>query len=82
VSWLIRFARFWYDFVVGDDWTIAVAVVALLAVAGFVANHGRVAWPIVPIGVGVVLSASVGRVLRAHQRVARDRSRTSRRGSG
>jgi hypothetical protein len=25
------FARFWWDFVVGDDWRIAVGVVAVLA---------------------------------------------------
>ncbi|MEV7971405.1 hypothetical protein AB0O34_36240 [Sphaerisporangium sp. NPDC088356] len=25
-------ARFWYDFIVGDDWKIAVAVVSALAV--------------------------------------------------
>lgn len=25
------FARFWYDFIVGDDWKIAVAVVAAVA---------------------------------------------------
>ena len=62
---LIRFARFWYDFVVGDDWTIAVAVVVLLALADIAAGHGRVAWPIVPVGVGAVLTVSVGRVLRA-----------------
>lgn len=26
------FGRFWYDFIIGDDWKIAVAVVAALAV--------------------------------------------------
>jgi hypothetical protein len=72
VNRLVRFARFWYDFVVGDDWTIAVAVVVILAIAGFVADRGRVAWPIVPIGVAAVLSASVGRVLRGHQRATRE----------
>jgi len=71
VKWLGRFARFWYDFVVGDDWTIAVAVVVMLVLADVVANAGRVAWPIVPIGVALVLGASVWRVLRAQQRQAR-----------
>ncbi len=33
-------ARFWYDFVVGDDWKIAAAVaVVLLAGAGLVATQ-------------------------------------------
>jgi hypothetical protein len=30
VSLLRGFARFWYDFVIGDDWKIAAAVAAVL----------------------------------------------------
>jgi hypothetical protein len=26
------FGQFWYDFIIGDDWKIAVAVVAVLAI--------------------------------------------------
>jgi hypothetical protein len=38
VSLLRGFARFWYDFVIGDDWKIAAAVATvLLAGAGMVA---------------------------------------------
>jgi hypothetical protein len=28
---IVGFGRFWYDFIVGDDWKIAVAVVSTLA---------------------------------------------------
>ncbi len=72
MKWLTQFARFWYDFIVGDDWTIAVAVVVVVAITDVVANAGRVAWPIIPIGVAVVLSLSVRRVLRVHQQSARE----------
>ena len=72
MKWLSQFAHFWYDFIVGDDWTIAVAVVVVVAITDVVANAGRVAWPIVPIGVGVVLGLSVRRVLRVHQQQARE----------
>jgi len=72
MKWLSQFARFWYDFIVGDDWTIAVAVVVIVAITDVVANAGRVAWPIVPIGVAVVLGLSVRRVLRVHQQQARE----------
>jgi hypothetical protein len=68
MRWLSQFGRFWYDFIVGDDWTIAVAVVGVVAVTSAVAHSGHVAWPILPIGVSLVLSASVWRVLRAHER--------------
>lgn len=43
---LKSFGQFWYDFVIGDDWKIAVAVVAALAVvagamkAGVFGDHG------------------------------------------
>jgi hypothetical protein len=32
MRFLKGFVRFWYDFIVGDDWKIAVAVVSALAV--------------------------------------------------
>jgi hypothetical protein len=62
---LTQFGRFWYDFIVGDDWTIAVAVVALLAITAAIAHTGRLAWPILPAGVAVILGTSVWRVRRA-----------------
>jgi hypothetical protein len=43
---LKSFARFWYDFVVGDDWKISVAVLCALGVllaalkAGLFGDHG------------------------------------------
>jgi len=46
VKLLKSFGQFWYDFVIGDDWKIAVAVVAALAVvagamkAGVFGDHG------------------------------------------
>ncbi len=43
------FLRFWYDFVVGDDWTIAVGVVVALALTAVLAHHGmRSVWWLVP----------------------------------
>jgi hypothetical protein len=32
VRFLSAFGRFWYDFIIGDDWKIAVAVVLALGV--------------------------------------------------
>jgi amino acid transporter len=37
VTFLRSFGRFWYDFIIGDDWKIAVAVVLALS-ALLVAN--------------------------------------------
>jgi hypothetical protein len=67
---LSQFGRFWYDFIVGDDWTIAVAVVGLVAITAAIAHSNRVAWPILPAGVVVILGVSVWRARRVHARLA------------
>jgi len=61
---LIKFGEFWYDFIVGDDWTIAVGVIAAVAVTAGAAHAGIAAWPILPITVIVGLAWSVLRVRR------------------
>ena len=57
------FGRFWYDFVVGDDWRIAVSVVLLLAVTGVLARRWN-PWPLLPLGVALTLMASLRRAAR------------------
>ena len=74
MRYIVQFGRFWYDFIVGDDWTVAVAVAGLIAVTAAIAHTGTVAWPILPAGVAAVLGASVWRVRRAHSRRATDGS--------
>jgi hypothetical protein len=54
------FLRFWYDFIVGDDWTIAVGVVLALAVTAVLAHHGlHSVWWLVPLVVATGLTWSV-----------------------
>ena len=36
MTFLKAFGQFWYDFIIGDDWKIAVAVVLALAITGAV----------------------------------------------
>jgi hypothetical protein len=57
--------RFGWDFVVGDDWRIAVGVVAALALAAGVTALGAEAWWLVPPAVAVVLAGSLVRATRA-----------------
>ena len=61
-----KVAAFWYDFIVGDDWFIAVGVVVLLAAAGAVAHPGlsRIAWLLVPAVVAAILGLSLSATLR------------------
>ncbi|SHL20753.1 hypothetical protein [Actinacidiphila paucisporea] len=56
---LRAFCAFWYDFVVGDDWRIALGVVlALGATAGLVAA-GVNAWWLPPVVVVALLALSL-----------------------
>jgi hypothetical protein len=49
LRWLRAFAEFWIDFVVGDDWTVAAAVlVGLLGSWGLV-EAGVPAWWLLPV---------------------------------
>jgi hypothetical protein len=59
VKYLVAFGRFWYDFVIGDDWSIAVGVVAAIAVAALLVNAGLNAFWLVPLAVAGLLAASL-----------------------
>jgi hypothetical protein len=53
---------FWYDFVVGDDWQIAVIVIAALAVTALVVHQaGANPWWLVPVCVVAALVWSLRR---------------------
>ncbi len=70
-SGLRRFAAFWYDFIVGDDWRVAAAIVAALAVTYAVSRTGIASWWIMPLAVATVLPVSLWRAARG----ARSRDR-------
>jgi hypothetical protein len=56
------FFQFWYDFVIGDDWKIAAAVVAVLlagAVAVLAGANDAVLAPLLAIGLGAAFTASL-----------------------
>ena len=64
IARISAFARFWYDFVVGDDWRIAIGVVAALALTFAVSTTALPAWWVLPTAVVVLLSLSLWRVAR------------------
>ena len=57
MKYVTRFARFWYDFVVGDDWVLAVVVVLAVATTAVLAGAGANPWPVLPAAVGVGTSS-------------------------
>jgi hypothetical protein len=56
---LLRFLRFWSDFLVGDDWTIALGVVLAVAVTAVLAGAGIAAWWLPPLAVVALLGRSL-----------------------
>ena len=61
------FLRFVYDFVVGDDWRIAVGVAVALGLTAAVSHTSVAAWWVVPAAVVTLLSGSVIAVARSRR---------------
>jgi hypothetical protein len=69
MSYVWAFARRVWEFVVGDDWRVAIGVALALALTALVADAGISAWWVMPVAVVVLLAQSIRRAARS----ARDR---------
>jgi len=56
-----RFGLFWWDFVVGDDWRVAVGIVLALGLTAALATTSAPAWVVLPLAVAAVLWVSLRR---------------------
>ena len=63
MNYLVRFGKFWWDFVVGDDWVAAVGVVAGIGLTATLAASDITVWWVMPLAVVVVLSISLRRAI-------------------
>src|SRR6266571_1126477 len=70
LAWLQGFGRFWYRFIIGDDWTVAAIVAAALVVTWLLHTAGVAAWWLPPV-------AAVGASLRRTSRFAGGPPRTA-----
>ncbi|MYS21807.1 hypothetical protein GA0115240_135272 [Streptomyces sp. DvalAA-14] len=66
---LRAFGLFWYDFVIGDDWRVALWVLLALGATAALAAGGVNAWWLPPIAAAGALADSLRRAVRS----ARDR---------
>jgi len=64
MRWIVGFLRFWYEFIVGDDWRVALGVVAALALTSVLTDRGVPAWWLLPAAVVATLLGSLWRVAR------------------
>jgi hypothetical protein len=62
---LVGFGRFWWDFVIGDDWLAAVLVAIAIGVTAAVAHDGVTAWWLMPLAALLVLWLSLRRAIRS-----------------
>ena len=64
MSHLAAFGRFWWNFVVGDDWRVALGIGLALALSWLLAHHGSNPWWLLPIAVVLLLAGSLWRATR------------------
>ena len=58
------FGQFWWDFVVGDDWRVAVGIAIAFGLTALLATTSLPAWWLLPLAVAGVLWMSLRRVAR------------------
>jgi len=68
MSVLRSFGRFWWDFVVGDDWRVAVAIAAGLGITAVLTHWGVDAWWLVPVFAALALAGSLWRATQPTER--------------
>jgi hypothetical protein len=61
---VIAFVRFWWEFVVGDDWRASAQIAMAIALTAAVAAAGVSAWWLLPPAVVGVLYLSLRRAVR------------------
>lgn len=59
-----RFATFWWDFIVGDDWRVAAGVLLAFGLTALLATTSVPAWWLLPLAVATVLWFSLLRAVR------------------
>lgn len=64
MSYVRAFLRFWYEFVVGDDWVVAAGVIVAIGVTALLATTSIPAWWVMPVAVVALLLGSLRRALQ------------------
>jgi hypothetical protein len=64
MRYLVAFLRFWYDFIIGDDWIVAAGIVIAIALTALIAHQDIAAWWLMPLAVIALLAGSLARAVR------------------
>jgi hypothetical protein len=66
MSYVRSFGRFWWDFIVGDDWRVAAGLAVALGLTWLLTHRGFAAWWVLPVAVTLLLVGSVAREVRGN----------------
>lgn len=64
MSLLRDFGRFWWEFIVGDDWRIAAGLAVALGLSALLVHEDLAAWWLLPLAVLGLLAESLRRATR------------------
>jgi uncharacterized membrane protein len=68
MRYIVGFGRFWWDFIIGDDWKIAAGVAVVLVVGGTLTSQTHLSNVALTLltGVGIVLVVSTSIIAGAY----------------
>ena len=58
------FGRFWWNFIVGDDWRVAAGIAVALGLTSLLTHEGVNAWWLLPAAIALLLAGSLWRETR------------------
>jgi len=61
MKYLVAIGRFWWNFIVGDDWTVAAGVAVAIGLVAILVDHDVNAWWLLPVAVVLLTGISVWR---------------------
>jgi hypothetical protein len=65
VRHVVSFARFWWEFIVGDDWRIAAGLAVALGLCALLVHESVAAWWLLPLAALALLAESLRRATRS-----------------
>jgi hypothetical protein len=64
VKYLRAFGAFWWNFIVGDDWRVAVGLAVALGLTAWLTHRGLNPWWLLPAAVAILLWNALRRETR------------------
>ena len=64
MSYVVAFGRFWWNFIVGDDWRVAAGIAVALGLTSLLTHEGVNAWWLLPAAIALLLAGSLWRETR------------------